>query len=182
MLAAGMRALDLGAGSGQATRILVDAGMDVTAVESGPALAAALRDRLPGVRVVEATAEAAELPPASFDVATIATAVHWFDLEVVLPKLHRTLVPGGRLAVWRNAYGDAAVPLTPFRERIGAIVARRDAAPRHPGCPRPRRNGHRALPHAAHRARPRRLNPSFGPAALTHVSIPRPSVRRLGRR
>lgn len=130
LLVAGYRALDLGAGSGQATRILVDAGMDVTAVEPGPALAGILRQRLPGIHVIEATAEAAELPAATFDLATVATAVHWFDLDVVLPKLHTTLRPGGRLAVWRNVYGDRAVPPSPFRQRLGEIVARRDAPPR----------------------------------------------------
>lgn len=130
LLVAGHRALDLGAGSGQATRILCDAGMDVTAVEPGPALAARLHELLPGVRVLREVAETVELSPAAFDLATVATAVHWFDLDVVLPKLHTALVPGGRLAVWRNAYGDRSVPVTPFRHRIGDIVARRDAPAR----------------------------------------------------
>jgi len=130
LLVPGHRALDLGAGTGQATRILRDAGMDVTAVEPGPALAAKLHGRLPDVRVLRATAEAVALSPASFDVVTAATAVHWFDLDVVLPRLHTALVPGGRLAVWRNAYGDRSVPATPFRRRIDDIVADRDAPPR----------------------------------------------------
>ncbi|MGO4300189.1 class I SAM-dependent methyltransferase [Leifsonia sp. RAF41] len=130
LLVASHRAVDLGAGTGQATGILVDAGMDVTAVEPGPALAARLRERFPDVHVVRDTAEAVKLPPASFNLATAATAVHWFDLDVVLPKLHTALVPGGRLAVWRNAYGDRSVPVTPFRDRIGQIVARRGAPPR----------------------------------------------------
>ncbi|SDH33888.1 Methyltransferase domain-containing protein [Leifsonia sp. 98AMF] len=130
LLVAGARALDLGAGSGQATRGLVEAGMEVTAVEPGAALAARLAERFPDVRVIAATAEEADLPTASFTLATIATAVHWFDLGVVLPKLHSALVPGAHLTVWRNAYGDAAVAPTPFRERVQAIVDRRDAPPR----------------------------------------------------
>lgn len=130
LLVPGRRAVDLGAGSGQATRGLVDAGLAVTAVEPGAALATRLRRALPGVRVVQATAEDAELPPASFEVATVATAVHWFELDAVLPKLHAALIPGGRLAVWRNAYGDPSVPVSAFRERVSAIVARRKAPPR----------------------------------------------------
>lgn len=130
LLVAGARALDLGAGSGQATRGLVEAGMEVTAVEPGAALATRLAERLPDVRVIAATAEEADLPAASFALATIATAVHWFDLGVVLPKLHAALAPGGHLAVWRNAYGDASVPPTPFRERVQAIAGRRNAPPR----------------------------------------------------
>ena len=130
LLVAGHRALDLGAGSGQATRILIDAGMEVTAVEPGGALADRLRRLLPEVHILQATAEAVELVPASFDLATVATAVHWFDLEVVLPKLHTALVPGGRLAVWRNVYGDPSAPPTAFRSRIAEIAASRDAPPR----------------------------------------------------
>ncbi|WP_431221257.1 class I SAM-dependent methyltransferase [Leifsonia xyli] len=130
LLVAGRRALDLGAGTGQATRLLVDAGMDVTAVEPGAALAARLRENLPSVHVLQAGAEEADLPTAAFDLATAATAAHWFELDEVLPKLHAALAAGGRFAVWRNAYGDPAVPPTRFRERIDAIVARRDALPR----------------------------------------------------
>lgn len=130
LLVPGRRALDLGAGSGQATRILAAAGMDVTAVEPGAALAARLGANLPDVRVQQTTAEALALPPASVDLVTIATAVHWFDLPVVLPLLHAALVPEGRLAVWRTVYGDRTVPATPFRERVAAIAARREAPPR----------------------------------------------------
>ncbi|MDN4596179.1 class I SAM-dependent methyltransferase [Leifsonia virtsii] len=130
LLVPGRRAVDLGAGSGQATRVLVEAGLDVVAVEPGPALAARLRRAVPAAGVIEATAEAAPLVAASFDLATAATAVHWFDLGVVLPRLHRALVPGGRLAVWRNVFGDMEAPQTPFRERVAQIVAQRDAPPR----------------------------------------------------
>jgi SAM-dependent methyltransferase len=130
LLSEGKRALDVGAGTGQATQALVSAGMHVTAIEPGAALAARLRERLPSVRVLQTSAEDADLPPAAFDVVTIATAVHWFDLDVVLPKLHAALASGGRLAVWRNAYGDESVPPTPFRRRMQEIVARRNAPPR----------------------------------------------------
>jgi SAM-dependent methyltransferase len=130
LLVPGHRVVDLGAGSGQATRELAAAGMTVTAVEPGAALAALLRRNVPSARVIQARAEDAPLPHAAFELATAATAVHWFDLGRLLPRLHAALVPGGRLAVWRNAYGDQEESLTPFRERIGAIVARRAAPPR----------------------------------------------------
>ncbi len=39
---------------------------------------------------------------------------HWFDLNVVLPKVHRALAPAGHFAVWRTAFGDPSVPVTPF--------------------------------------------------------------------
>ena len=46
-------------------------------------------------------------------------------LDVVLPKVHRVLVPTGRFLVWRNVFGDASVS-TPFRERVAEIVHSRD--------------------------------------------------------
>ena len=126
----GRRAVDLGAGTGQATGPLLAAGMDVLAVESGPGLASRLAARYPRAELVVARAEEADLPAASFDLAVAATSVHWMDLDVVLPKVHRALTPGGRFLVWRNVFGDAAAPVTPFRERVAQIVARRGGPPR----------------------------------------------------
>lgn len=123
-LHAGGRALDLGAGTGQATGRLLEAGMRVTAIEPGAALAAELRLRHPTANLMIATIENAELPEAAFELAVAATAVHWFDLDVVLPKLHDILEPGGTFLVWRNVFGDPTVT-TPFRERVSAIVAAR---------------------------------------------------------
>lgn len=128
----GVRALDIGAGTGQATGPLLAAGATVTAVEPGQALAQRLRTRLPDATILATTAEDADLPDAAYDLAVIATAVHWLNLDIVLPKLHQALAAGGYLAVWRNAFGDPDVR-TPFRDRVEAIVARRDPASRRPG-------------------------------------------------
>ena len=133
LLAPGVRVVELGAGTGQATGPLLAAGASVTAVEPGRALAERLRRRCPAATVVVATAEQVTLPDAAFDLAVVATAVHWLDLDVVLPALHRALVPGGHLAVWRTAFGDPTVPLTPFREQVARIVARRDPSRVRPG-------------------------------------------------
>ncbi|WP_432509173.1 class I SAM-dependent methyltransferase [Kineococcus auxinigenes] len=130
LLAPGTRVLELGAGTGQATGQMIDAGARVLAVEPGAALAGRLRQRWPRAGVLVGTAEAAPLPAAAFELAVAATAVHWFDLGVVLPRVHRALVPGGCFAVWRTAFGDPSVPLTPFRERVARITARRRQPPR----------------------------------------------------
>ncbi|WP_420111583.1 class I SAM-dependent methyltransferase [Pseudactinotalea sp.] len=126
----GLRAVDLGAGSGQATRVLLAAGLDVTAVEPGEQLAVQIRTRYPAAQVLESTAEAAELGQAVFDVAVVATAIHWMDLDVLLPRLHRALAPGGLLLVFRNVYGDETAEVTSFRARVAEIVARRHAPSR----------------------------------------------------
>jgi len=134
LLEPGRSALDLGAGSGQATGPLLAAGLSVTAVEPGPRLASLLRRTHPSAEVMVARAEDADLPPRRFDLVVAATSVHWLDLSVVLPKVGATLGPGGRFAVWRNVFGDAEAPVTPFRRRIAEIVAAR-RAPERPGPP-----------------------------------------------
>lgn len=128
-LAGGRRVLELGAGTGQATGPLVDAGLLVTALEPGPRLAERLRARYPDVDVRVQRAEDAELPAGAFDLAVAATSVHWMHLDVVLPALHRALVAGGSFLVWRNAFGDPSVDATEFRERVAAIVAARGPRP-----------------------------------------------------
>ena len=130
VLEPGGRAVDLGAGTGQATGPLLAAGMHVTAVEPGPQLAAQLRTAYPAATVIQERAETVTLPDRAYDLAVAATSIHWMDLDVVLPEVHRWLRPRGRFLVWRNVFGDPAAVSTPFRERVAQIVAERDAPPR----------------------------------------------------
>jgi SAM-dependent methyltransferase len=125
VLQPGQRALDLGAGTGQATGPLLAAGLSVTAVEPGARLARRLAERFPAARVRVARTEDVELPPGGYDVAVAATSIHWMDLDVVLPRVREALTAGGRFLVWRTEFGDPTAPLTPFRERVGEIVRRR---------------------------------------------------------
>lgn len=130
LLAPALRAIDLGAGTGQATGPMLDAGMAVTAVEPGTRLAAALHRAHPEATVIVAPAEDLDLPPSSFDVAVAATSIHWMDLDVVLPRVRRLLTPTGRLLVWRNVFGDPEQANTPFRDAVAEIVAARSRPPR----------------------------------------------------
>lgn len=128
----GQRAVDLGAGTGQATGVLLEAGLEVTAVEPGHQLATRLRERYPAAHVIETAAEDADLGAGAFDLAVAATAIHWMDLDRLLPKVHRALTENGLLLVWRNVYGPGeGVADTPFRERVREIVAERDQPSRH---------------------------------------------------
>lgn len=130
VLRPGLQAVDLGAGTGQATGPLIEAGLHVTAVEPGPRLAEQLRLRHPEATVVVERAEDVEFPPESLDLVVVATAVHWMDLGIILPKLRKALAPDGHLLVWRTVFGDVDGPVTPFRERVAQIVRDRQGAPR----------------------------------------------------
>jgi len=100
-LAPGRQVLDLGAGTGKFTRLLTRTGAQVTAVEPVAEMRAQLSAGLPGVPVLEGTAEALPLPDASVDAVVCAQAFHWFANEAALQEIHRVLRPGGSLGlVW----------------------------------------------------------------------------------
>ncbi|MER5517355.1 class I SAM-dependent methyltransferase [Streptomyces sp. NPDC002763] len=98
----GARVLEIAPGTGQLTVDLARSGCAITAVELGPSLAAVARRQLaafPAVDVVTADFERWELPPEPFDAVVCATAFHWIDPAVRVPRAARALRPGGLLAV-----------------------------------------------------------------------------------
>ena len=127
LLRPGASALDLGAGTGQATHPLLEAGLWVTAVEPGRRLAANLRSAHPTARLLIERAEDAVFSDAEFDLVVAATSIHWMDLDVVLPKIHACLKEDGRFLVWRLVFGDPRDRPTPFRDRVAEIVRARPA-------------------------------------------------------
>jgi SAM-dependent methyltransferase len=97
----GSRVLEIGPGTGQATRPLAERGCQVVAVELGADLAALARRNLagfPSVEVVTAAFEDWPLPAEPFDLVLAATAFHWIDPSVRVDKVADALRPGGSLA------------------------------------------------------------------------------------
>ncbi len=112
------RVLDLAAGTGLLSRVLLTAGYTVVAVE----VDADMRGQLPrGAEVHAATAEATGLPAASVDAVVVGDAWHWFAPEAAA-EVHRVLRPGGRLAlVWRGSVAEERPPaLEAFHARLSA--------------------------------------------------------------
>jgi SAM-dependent methyltransferase len=91
--------LDLGAGTGKLTRLLVPSGADVIAVEP----IREMREQLQGVVALDGTAEQIPLADDSVDAVTVAQAFHWFDADIALREIHRVVRPGGGLALIWNA-------------------------------------------------------------------------------
>lgn len=102
-LGPGRRVLDLAAGTGKLTRLLVPTGADVVAVEPVAAMRAVLTSILPGIEALDGTAEAIPLPDTSVDAVTVAQAFHWFEPSTALAEIARVLRPGGALVlVWNT--------------------------------------------------------------------------------
>jgi SAM-dependent methyltransferase len=115
-LGPGRRVLDLAAGTGKLTRLLVPSGADVVAVEPVAAMRTALRSALPDLEILDGTAAAIPIGDGSVDAVTVAQAFHWFDVPAALAELHRVLRSGGTLVLtwntrdrsvdWVRAFGD----------------------------------------------------------------------------
>lgn len=102
---AGSRVLEIGPGSGLVTRHLVGLGADVVAVEPDQGFAEHLSRIMPGVRVVRASFEEAEVGDA-FDAVVAATSFHWLEQSAALRKLGGLLRPGGWAAIWWTVFSD----------------------------------------------------------------------------
>lgn len=95
-------ALDLGAGTGKFTELLVRRAHDVVAVEPSQAMLAVLARKLPQVSTHLAPAEAIPVATTSQDLVTVAQAFHWFDKEPACAEINRILRPGGILGLLWN--------------------------------------------------------------------------------
>jgi SAM-dependent methyltransferase len=106
-LTASTRVLEIGAGSGNVTRRLIELGAgSVVAIEPDEALAGYLSSTVPDVEVRVEAFEDTALPDSSFDLAIAATAFHWIDQNIGLRKIYQLLRPGGWWAMWANVFGD----------------------------------------------------------------------------
>jgi SAM-dependent methyltransferase len=126
-LGPGARVLEIGCGTGQATRSLAGRGYHVTALDLGPGMVAVARANLAAFEHVEVAVAAFEswpLPEQPFDAVVSATAFHWLDPTVRVARAAAALRPQGTLALISThhvAGGD-----TPFFEQVQACYERWD--------------------------------------------------------
>ena len=125
----GRDVLELGAGTGKFTELLVPTGARLTALEPLPAMREALERACPAATVIDGVAEQIPVPDGSMDAVVAAACFHWFDGDRVLAEIHRVLRADGVLGlVWnvRDEASDWAERLTAIFDRLAG-----DAAPRY---------------------------------------------------
>lgn len=126
-LSPGAPVLDLGAGTGKLSRVLLAVGLDVIALEPQATLREVLARSIGADRVLDGLAEAIPLPDGSVDGVTAADAFHWFDRPRALEEIRRVLRPRGSLAIVSTAPDWSGAS---WADELGALVV--DSRPEHP--------------------------------------------------
>nr|WP_315168501.1 class I SAM-dependent methyltransferase [uncultured Deefgea sp.] len=106
-LQAGKTCIDLGAGTGKFTKLLIKTGANVLAIEPVEAMRTQLRAHLPDIQTIEGTAQSIPLNNHVADTVICAQAFHWFANEEALIEIHRVLAPSGRLGLIWNVRDES---------------------------------------------------------------------------
>ena len=107
--------LDLGAGTGKLTRLLVRAFSHVVAVEPAEAMRHILETLCPEAESLPGTAHEIPLADASVDAVFAAQAFHWFEDERAVAEIVRVLRPRGALVLMWN------LPAGPWEPSTAAV-------------------------------------------------------------
>jgi SAM-dependent methyltransferase len=122
-LGEGVRALEVGCGTGQATAWLGSLGCEVLALDRAPDMLEAARRRLsayPNVELRLADFEALSVRP-SYGALLFATSYHWLDPSDRVDRCAGHLARGGSLVLLWHTHPR---PYTGFHERVESIYRR----------------------------------------------------------
>ena len=120
--------VELGAGTGKLTRAVAPLGPRVVAVEPDPRMLAVLRGL--GLEGVLGSAEAIPFGDGVADAVVAGSSLHWFELELALPEIHRVLRPGGRFGFGWNHRDDRHPAIAAMSEAVYEAQARAPRGPR----------------------------------------------------
>lgn len=130
-------AVEIGPGTGQATRALLALGARVTAVEIGPRLARFMREKFAAEQnldVITGAFEDVDLTLGTYDIVFAATAFHWLDPAVRVRRAVDLLATGGVLATLSTIQIQSEVDRGYF-ERSFPIYKRYRPDEQHSGLP-----------------------------------------------
>jgi SAM-dependent methyltransferase len=113
------RVIDLGAGTGALTRLLLDRADEVIAIEPDDRMRSVLVEEVPSARAVAGRGESMPVPDTYADAVVASSSWHWMDTVPTLLEVARVLVPGGVLGVlW-----GGPDPEGPFLVQARAMLA-----------------------------------------------------------
>lgn len=113
---------DVGSGTGISTKLFLENGNPVYAIEPNEAMrsaAEALLVEFPNFHSKSGWAEETGLPNDSVDFAVAAQAFHWFDPEKTREEFVRILKPGGHIVlIWNERQLDTTAFLREFEQLL----------------------------------------------------------------
>ena len=110
--------LDLGAGTGKLTRLLVHAFRQVIAVEPAAAMRRVLETICPEAESLPGTGQEIPLADASVDAVFAAQSFHWFEDERAVAEIARVLRPAGTVVLMFNAPAGSWEPSAAAAEEL----------------------------------------------------------------
>jgi ubiquinone/menaquinone biosynthesis C-methylase UbiE len=110
--------VDLAAGTGKFTRLLVSGGAKLIAIEPVEGMRYMFSSLLPEVEILDGTAESIPLPSASIDVVVVAQAFQWFHGKHSLQEIYRILKPYGQIGLIWNVRDDSVEWVSKMTEII----------------------------------------------------------------
>lgn len=113
---------DIGSGTGIISKLLLERGSDVIAVEPNQAMREAAEQTLkssPKFQSMAGSAESTGLPDQAVEFIVCAQAFHWFDRSAAQIEFRRILQPGGRvILIWNSRLTHG----TSFREEYNQLL------------------------------------------------------------
>ena len=121
--------LDLAAGTGKLTRLLVPRFGRVVAVEPDEAMLDVLAEVVPEAEALHGSGEHIPLDDAEVDCVFVAEAFHWFASDAVVAEIARVLRPRGGLVVLWNTRMNHDPPFPQEARRLVEEAIDRGGAP-----------------------------------------------------
>lgn len=113
---------DIGAGTGIFSKLLLERGSHVIAVEPNEAMRTASEqslERYPNFKSVSGSAESTGIPDRSVDFIVCAQAFHWFDRIAAKKEFQRIIKPGGKVCLIWNSRLTSGIS---FREEYEQLL------------------------------------------------------------
>jgi SAM-dependent methyltransferase len=76
----------------------------------------------PAIEYRKATAENSGIPSHSVDLITVATAIHWFNLEKFYTEVKRVIKPGGVFACWAYYWSDFSPDVNKVMHKLAGEI------------------------------------------------------------